>query len=250
MKRIFVQIIPGVIFLILWQCATQNNPSAQFFFSTPSVIAQTFFSEIQTIELWRDVAVTAFAMLCGLALGTLIGTALGVLMWVSPRLHRISQPYLLIISAVPVFALAPMLILWFGIGLWSKIVMAAFSVTLVALAQTHAGVQDVARHHMLFAQSLNASLVRQTRFIMLPGAVHWLRAGLKMNIGVALTAVFIGEFISSQYGLGHYILKAGSLYDMARVFTGLILMALLATVTNTILTCRARLGQAHRPLPD
>lgn len=220
--------MPGLAFLLFWEFATHDNSKLRFFFSTPLEIAKTFIQEIQTAGLWLDFLYTSFAAVGGLAVGTILGSVLGLCFWLSPRFETISRPYMLILGAVPVFALAPMLILWFGIGLSSKIVMSAFAVFLVAATQSYAGARYIAENHLVFAQSLGAPRRWMLRYVLLPGSVQWILTGIRMNIGFALIGTFIAEFISSEHGLGHYILKAGGLYDMARVFVGLILMALLS----------------------
>lgn len=225
-----IVLLPGLVFLLFWEWMTHGNDNRLFFFSAPSRIAMTFLSDIQTIGLWQDIGYTAFAAFCGLLIGTVCGSALGITLWTSPRFAVISKPYIAILGAIPVFALAPMMIIWFGIGLWSKIMMAAFAVCLVACAQAYEGAQQTAKHHLLFARSLAASKLRIVRMIILPGALRWVMAGIRMNIGFALIGTFIAEFISSEHGLGHYILKAGGLYDMPRVFTGIILIAMVSVM--------------------
>jgi NitT/TauT family transport system permease protein len=228
LKHTFLVLLPGILFLTFWQIMTQDNDQRLFFFSAPSLIATTFVSEIQTLSLWRDIFYTGFAAFCGLVLGTVFGSALGIGLWVSPRFSSVTKPYMTLLGAIPVFALAPMMILWFGIGLWSKIMMATFAVFLVAAAQAYDGAQIVASQHLLFARSLGAKSLAIIRHIILPGSMSWVMAGIRMNIGFALIGTFIAEFISSEFGLGHYILKAGGLYDMPRVFVGIILIALLS----------------------
>jgi NitT/TauT family transport system permease protein len=234
MKKYLSLILPGLLLLLTWEMFCYNQPQRLFFFSAPSAIIQTFIAEIRTASLYTDIFYTGFAAASGLVLGTIAGTLLGMVSWARPFVARIAKPYMLILGAVPVFALAPMLILWFGIGLWSKIVLAAFAVFLIASSQAYEGAAQTASRHLLFARSLNASPSAMICHIVFPGAMQWIKAGMRMSINFALTATFIAEFISSEHGLGHYILKAGGLYDMPRVFTGLILMALLSVGTNKV----------------
>jgi NitT/TauT family transport system permease protein len=144
------------------------------------------------------------------------------------------------IGASPIFALAPMTILWFGIGLLSKIVMAGFAVFFVSLVQAHEGATATAKNYLGFAQSLGAPTPRIIAKIIVPGAIDWVMTGYKMNVGSALVGAFIGEFVSSEAGLGHYILTASALYDVPRVLFGLTLISLLALAMTAV----AWIGQA------
>jgi NitT/TauT family transport system permease protein len=231
-KHIILLLLPGLFFLIFWQIMTQGNTQRLFFFSAPTAIISVFFSDIQTTLLWRDIAYTGCAALGGLVFGTLFGSILGIGLWAGPRFARISKPYIALLSAIPVFAIAPMMILWFGIGLLSKIVMAGFAVFLVASSQAYEGAAATASQHLLFARSLGAKQLPIIRRIILPGSLSWIAAGIRLNIGFALIGTFIAEFISSEYGLGHYILKAGGLYDMPRVFVGIILLTTLSVLAT------------------
>jgi NitT/TauT family transport system permease protein len=128
-----------------------------------------------------------------------------------------------------------MMIVWFGTGMLSKVVMAAFSVFFVTLSQVYEGARSVSNERLTLARSLAASSGRVARLIIVPGSLLWVLSALKMNVSLALVGAFIGEFVSSEAGLGHYILKAGSLYDMPRVLFGIALISLLAlTLTKVI----------------
>lgn len=231
----FLLILPGFAFLVFWQIMTHGNDQRLFFFSAPSVILLMFVNEIQTLSLWRDIFCTGFAAFFGLLLGTVFGSVFGLILWSNPCFSRMTKPYIALLGAIPIFSLAPMMILWFGIGLWSKIMMATFAVFLVASSQAYEGAKETAAHHLMFTRSLSAKSLNVIRYIIFPGSISWIMAGIRMNIGFALVSTFIAEFISSQYGLGHYILKAGGLYDMPRVFVGILLITLLSVSATTVL---------------
>ncbi len=120
-----------------------------------------------------------------------------------------------------------MMIIWFGIGLLSKAIMAGFAVFFVSLTQAYEGAHAIAGQHLGFARSIAAPNTRIVWKIIIPGAIDWVATGYKLNVGAALVGAFIGEFVSSEAGLGHYILKASALYDVPRVLFGLLLISLL-----------------------
>jgi NitT/TauT family transport system permease protein len=219
---------PGVLFLALWHLVVSNNPRLQFLFASPHLVAQVAFSDGAGSAIWIDILTTASEAILGLLVGSILGCLLGLALWTNEGVARIARPYIVILGSIPIFAIAPMLIIWFGTDLLSKVVMSAFSVFFVALAQTYDGARFCAKEYSHYARTLRAPRSAVVMKIIIPGALRWVAAGFKISIGLALVGAFIGEFVSSQVGLGHYILTAGSLYDMPRVIFGVLLLSLLA----------------------
>ena len=241
-KNFILAALPAIIFLAAWQWGVEGSQRLEFLFASPALVGQAALDELGHREIWHDIFVTLGEAVLGLFFGTLLGTAAGLLLWGNGKIDAITRPYIVFIASIPIFALAPMTILWFGIGLLSKAVMAGFVVFFVSLLQANEGAHAVARQYLDFARSIGAPNARIVRKIVIPGAIGWVIAGYKMNVGSALVGAFIAEFVSSEAGLGHYILKASSLYDVPRVLFGLLLLCLL----GLILTAFAWMIQAKR----
>ena len=235
MRNLGLKLIPAIILLFTWEILSLSDKSIMFLFSSPSAIVQLLWQEIQTKQMWYNIGLTSQEAVLGLILGTFFGTLTGFIIWINETVRKMLQPYLLILGALPIFALAPMLIIWLGIGLQSKVFMAAFGVFLLALAQSYEGAKFADKRYTAFTQSLGISRWKVMYKILLPGSLQWVLAGIKMNIGQSLLGAFIGEFVSSTAGLGFYILKASSLFNTTGVFVGLILLTLLSLVLNIIL---------------
>lgn len=235
MRNLLLKLVPAVILLLIWEICALNDKNVMFLFSSPSSILKLLWEEIQTKQMWHNIALTSQEAVIGLILGTTLGTLVGFIIWINETVRKMLQPYLLILGALPIFALAPMLIIWLGIGLKSKIFMAAFGVFLLALAQSFEGAKYADKRYTTFTQSLGVSRWKVMYKILLPGSLQWVMAGIKMNIGQSILGAFIGEFVSSTAGLGFYILKAGSLFNTTGVFVGLMLLTLLSLVLNIIL---------------
>lgn len=225
-KNISMICLPAILFLAFWQWAVSGDRELQFLFASPVLVAETFMQEIVGFEIWKDFGITAYETICGLLIGSVLGTIFGIAMWGNEKLEKISKPYIIILGSIPVFALAPMLIMWFGTGLMSKIVMAAFATFLVSVMQAYEGAKDAGTRYLKFAKTIKADNYLVAKKIIIPGSIRWVKLGFRMNISFALFGAFIGEFVSSNAGLGHYILKAGSLYDMPRVLVGIIMLSL------------------------
>lgn len=232
--KAFVQFLlcalPGVVLLVLWEELVLDDTRLKFLFGAPSLVFQAGIEEFlkSPPDILRHIRVTAFEAIAGLVIGAVIGTTLGLILWADPRIARISKPYIVILGSIPVFGISPMLIIWFGTGVLSKVVMAAFGVIFVTMGQAYEGAQSSALEYTSYAKSLNASKGIIARKIIIPGALRWVTAGLKASVGLALMGAFIGEFVSSDAGLGHFILESGSLYDVPRVLLGILLLSLLA----------------------
>jgi NitT/TauT family transport system permease protein len=219
--------MPALVFLLIWQWAVDDNTKLQFLFASPESIGKVALDELGHAAIWHDAFVTFSEAALGLLVGTILGTIAGLLLWGNGKIDFITRPYIVIIGSIPIFALAPITIMWFGIGLLSKVVMASFAVFFVSLQQAYDGAHAIANQYTGFAKSIAAPNARIVKKIIIPGAIDWVIAGYKMDVGFALVGAFIGEFVSSEAGLGHYILKASSLYDMPRVLFGLLVISLL-----------------------
>jgi NitT/TauT family transport system permease protein len=242
LRNSLLALLPALVFLTAWQLAVEDHPKLLFLFASPSAVVGVALEELGHLAIWYNIFVTFSEAALGLLFGTLLGTAAGLLLWGNGRLDAMTRPYIVFIGSIPIFALAPVTILWFGIGLLSKVVMAGFAVFFVSLLQAYEGAHAIAKQHLGFARSIKAPSARVVWKIVVPGAVDWVLAGYKMNVGAALVGAFIGEFVSSEAGLGHYILTASALYDMPRVLFGLLLISLLGLG----MTAFAWLVQAQR----
>lgn len=234
-KNALITLLPLIFFLTFWEWFVFEDRKLQFLFASPSLVIEKAIEEYATSDIWRDAWVTSLEAVLGLIVGSALGIMVGLLMWGNGRFERIAKPYVIALGSVPVFAIAPMLIIWFGIGLMSKVIMAAFGVFIVTVVQSYEGAQNAAEQHLFFAKSLGAKHWDIIKKIIIPGSLRWVVTGMKISIGFAILGAFIGEFVNAEAGLGHYILKAGSLYDMPGVIFGIINLSFLAFALDWIL---------------
>ena len=153
-------------------------------------------------------------------------------MWYSRFISKIVQPYIVAIGSIPIVALAPIAIIWFGTGLASKVAMSTFSVVVVALVIAYKGAMSVDEDQINLMRTLGARKWQIFCKLVVPSSLGDIFAGLKLTIGFALIGAIVGEFMSSSEGLGHAIFKAGSLYIISKVFAALIATIALALVLN------------------
>jgi NitT/TauT family transport system permease protein len=227
--------LPLVVFVIIWHLLTANSPDRQFIFSSPQQVWDAFIKLAGSGELIKNTGVTVFEAICGFVMGTGIGASVGLSFWYSKTVARIAHPYITALATIPIFALAPVLIVWFGIGIWSKIMLAFLSTVAVAIVQSYQGAMSVEPRFLKFMHVAKASRWQIFRIVVVPSSLIWVINAMRLNIGLALLGAFIGEFISSEEGLGYMIVKASGLYDMATVFVGIIALICVALALTAVI---------------
>jgi NitT/TauT family transport system permease protein len=222
--------LPLVVFVIVWHLLTSHNPERQFIFSSPQQVLDAFIKLAGSGELLKNTGVTVAEAVAGFIMGTGTGAAVGLSFWYSKTVARIAHPYITALATIPIFALAPVVIVWFGIGMWSKIMLAFLSTVAVAIVQSYQGAMSIEPRFLKFMQVAKANRRQIFRIVVVPSSLIWVINAMRLNIGLALLGAFIGEFISSEEGLGYMIVKASGLYDMATVFVGIIALIFVALV--------------------
>ena len=220
--------LPLIGFVAFWQIYCLAFPEKQFYFSSPLAVAREFYRFFVSQDGLHHTLITLTETMAGFVLGNLVGISVGLLLWFNKTVARISRPYLVGLGALPIFALAPILIVWFGIGIWSKIMMAALSTVIIAVVQSYQGAISANERYLRLMKVFRAPRGKVFRTIIVPSSLIWVFNSIKLNIGAALLGAFIGEFIAAEAGVGYIIIKASGLFNMALVFTGCIVLMLVA----------------------
>jgi len=224
--------IPPVVALSIWQYAVWRAPQLTFIFGSPTGVLSALIEDCGDGELWNHLLLTALEALSGLSLGVISGCSCALVLWRIPRLARMVRPYLIAAGSVPIFAIAPMLIMWFGTGFTAKVMMSGIAVFFVALTRCYESACECSDRYDALLILLQVPYRAFIAKIVIPGMLRSTASNLKMCISVSILGAFIGEFVSSTAGLGHYILTASSLYDTPRAILGLILLSTLALSAN------------------
>jgi NitT/TauT family transport system permease protein len=237
-----------IAFLAFWDHMTSRNSAAAFMFGSPSAIAGFLVQMARDGSLWRDSYVTGVETLLGFFVGNLVGTVIGLSLWYSRFVSRVVEPFVIAIGSIPIIALAPIIIIWFGTGLISKVAMSTLSVVIVALVTSYKGAIGVDPDQINLMRTLGASKFQIFRKLVVPASLTDIFAGLKLTVGFALIGAIVGEFMSSSEGLGHAIFKAGSLYIIPKVFAALVATIALALILTFIVGKIERLLMPWRRL--
>ena len=181
-----------------------------------------------TGDAWTDISFTFRSTIFGFLIGTTAGSLLGLSFWWSRNYAAIVQPYIICLESIPKLALAPLIILVFGIGLVSKVAVATALTLVVSTLTAYAGVKALDPDGEKLFYSLGATRMQVFRKLVVPFCLPWIISVLRVNIGLALTGAIVGEFIASQHGLGRAILYAGQTYDIALVWVAVLVLSTLA----------------------
>jgi NitT/TauT family transport system permease protein len=225
-----VQIGIFIAGIAAWEIGARTGIVDAFFWSQPSAIYKTLIVFFTTGDAWTDISFTFRSTIFGFLLGTTVGSLLGLSFWWSRNYAAIIQPYIICFETLPKLALAPLVILVFGIGLASKVAVATALTLVVSTLTAYAGVKALDPDGEKLFYSLGATRWQVFRKLVVPFCLPWIISTLRVNIGLALTGAIVGEFIASQHGLGRAILYAGQTYDIALVWVAVLVLSTLAVV--------------------
>jgi len=230
------QILVGVTTLVLWQVLVSLNLLDPFFVSRPSDIARRIGTWIAAGTLWPHLIVTLEESLLGLVVGAAFGIALGFLFARSPMIARVFDPYIKMLNAIPRVVLAPLFLLWFGLGIWSKVALAVTLVFFVMFFSTYQGVRDASQVLIDNVRMLGASERQLVRHVLVPSALTWIFSSLHTSLGFAMVGAVVGEYLGSTRGLGYVISQAEGTFDTTGVFAGMTILGVVVVIVSAGVT--------------
>ncbi|HLW61343.1 MAG TPA: ABC transporter permease [bacterium] len=214
-----------VLSLTAWEGVVRFGLVNPLFTSSPSRVASTFVQMLHEGSLGKDIRVSGGEFLAGYALAVVVGILLGVAMGWYRDLDAALQPFVSALYSTPRIALAPLFIIWLGIGVWSKIAVVFLVAVFQILISTEAGVRAADESLIRTARSFGANNRQIFATIVLPGAVPFLIAGLRLGVGQALVGIVVGELTAATAGIGYEIAVAGETFQTDRVFVGIGMLA-------------------------
>jgi NitT/TauT family transport system permease protein len=216
--------------LLLWEMVSRVFIANPLFLAAPSQIVYAIYSLALTGEMERHIAVSSIEFALGYVIASIIGIGFGFGMANSVRFKQALQPWISGFYATPTIALAPLFILWLGIGIWSKVLVVIFLVLFPVTINTEAGLRTTSDRLIEMLKSFGAS-GRQIFFkVSLPSALPFILAGLKLGIGRGLIGVVVAELFGSRAGLGRLISQSADAFNMPELFAGVIVLAIAGIV--------------------
>ena len=207
--NVFLKLLPGIVILLGWELAS-GRLIGEIYVSKPTHIAIRLYEVFASREIWPHLATTAQELALGYVIGVALGVAGGYWLGRAPRAASIFEPYVMAFYGVPKIALAPLFIIWFGIGIWSKVALAATMVFFLVFYNVFMGVRSVDREPVNLTMIMGANERQLTRHVFLPAASPFVIMGMRMAIPYAVIGVIVGECTAAIEGRGLVISQASS----------------------------------------
>ena len=253
----------GLLFLVWHLLATpellpliyfDNAHKAAFFFGEPLKVASRLFNWFASGEIYRHLWVTLVETILAFVIGTLLGVVIGLWLARAPLASAILDPYIKAMNAMPRVILAPIFMVWFGLGISSKVALGVTLVFFVVFFNVYQGVREVSPVVLANARMLGATPRQLMRHVYLPSAMSWVFASLHNSVGLAFVGAVVGEYLGSSRGVGYLILQAEGTFDINTVFAGILVLTAFALALDTavgaverrLMTWQPRAGETEK----
>jgi NitT/TauT family transport system permease protein len=229
-----------VAIILIWEFGTKLANIPVYIVPPPSLIWQSLFAGFQAGYLWQYTGVTSVEIIFGYLLGVIIGFGFGVLVVQYRLLDFFIYPLIVAVNAVPKIAIAPLLVIWVGTGVQSKVYIAALTAFFPLLVAVITGLRQVDSDQVLLMRGAGATKWQTFRMAALPNALPTIFGGLEVAIVLSVVGAIVGEFVGAQSGLGYYILFANSRLDTASMFGAFVILAVIGTILSSLISLLAR----------
>lgn len=223
----------AVVLLGSWEGAVAIGAVDPFFVSRPSAIAERVGTWIASGYLWRHLFVTLGESFLGLVIGAMIGVTAGFALARSPFAARVAEPFIAMLNAVPRVVLAPLFLLWFGLGIWSKVALSVTLVFFIMFFSTYQGVRHAEQVIIDNVRMLGASERQLVRHVLVPSALTWIFSSLQASLGFAMVGAVVGEYLGATRGLGYVISQAEGTFDTTGVFAGMTVLSFVVVAVSS-----------------
>jgi len=247
-RRIAVfQVLLLVALFVLWDVLTRTEILPPFFFGEPLVVLQRIWEWFSGGTIYKHLAVTLVETLLAFVIGTVAGLVFGLWLALSKTASALLDPYIKAFNSMPRVILAPIFAVWFGLGIWSKVLLGVTLVFFIVFFSVYHGVREVNPVLVANARMLGASKRQLLRYVYLPSATAWVFSSLHAAVGMAFVGAVIGEYLGSARGVGYLILQAEGVFDINTVFAGVLVLTVCALLLDRIVTVAERRLLRWRP---
>lgn len=234
-KVVFIQIMILICFLILWQVLSDNGIINAFLCSSPKKVVETIINLYKTNDLFIHIWVTLKEILISFSLGALIGIVFAAILWFSPFLSRVLDPYLTILNSLPKVSLGPIIIIWAGANQNSIITMALLISVISTIISVYVGFKHTNETSIKLLRSFGANKLQIFTKVVLPSNINTIISSLKINLSMTFVGVIMGELLVSKEGLGYLINYGSQVFNINLVMSGIILLGILTSILYFIL---------------
>ena len=226
---LFTQIFIVIAFIGIWELLARVGKIDSFITSQPSRILKTFMN-LSSNDLLKHLKIPLTETLLGFSLGVASGIIIAIILWWSPFISKVAEPFLVILNSLPKIALGPVIIIWVGAGMPAIIVMALAISLIVTILEILNGFLNTDKEKIKMAKTFKANKIQILTKIVIPSNISTFFNSLKVNIGLSLVGVISGEFLVSKGGLGYLIVYGGQVFQLDLVMTSVIILAVVAAL--------------------
>jgi NitT/TauT family transport system permease protein len=219
----------------------------EFFFSTPGNVALRVFDLFYSGKIWRHLGITLLEGILAFLIGSALGIVFGFWFARKPLLSAVFDPYIKMMNALPRVVLAPIFMLWFGLGIWSKVVLGVTLVFFIVFFNVYQGVKEVNATVLANARMLGMSERQLLRHVYWPSAMSWMFSSLHTSVGFAIIGAVVGEYLGASAGLGYLIHQAEGVFDITGVFAGMVILMAFVLIIDGVVTLVERRLLVWRP---
>lgn len=223
------QILIIIAFIAIWEILARTGKIDSFIMSQPSRILKTFMN-LTSNNLLEHLKITIVETLLGFSLGVVLGFIIAIILWWSPFISKVSEPFLVVLNSLPKIALGPVIIIWVGAGMPAIITVGVSISLIVTVLELLNGFIATDKDKIKMAKTFNASKLQILTKIVIPSNIPTFFNTLKVNIGLTLVGVISGEFLVSKGGLGYLIVYGGQVFQLDLVMTSVIILAVVAAL--------------------
>lgn len=220
--------------LLAWHFFTRIGLLSPFFFGEPIQVLQRIANWFISGKIFPHLGVTLLETLLAFVIGTLAGLAVGLWLALTPFAARLFDPYIIAVNSMPRVILAPIFAVWFGLGIWSKVVLGVTLVFFIVFFSVYNGVKEVSPVVLSNARMLGASTRQLLRHVYLPSATAWVFSSLHASVGMAFVGAVVGEYLGSARGVGYLILQAEGVFDINTVLAGVLVLTACALLLDRL----------------
>ncbi len=231
---IATRIIILVLFIAIWEIAAQLEWIDSFITSQPTKILRTLGNLLAQGTLFTHLLTTVTETVIGFVTSTILGTLIAILLWWSPFLSKVADPYLVVLNSLPKIALGPIILVWVGAGPAAIIVMALLISLIVTISGVYTGFTDVDEAKITLVKTFGASKLQVLTKVILPASYPTITNALKINVGLSWVGVIMGEFLVSKAGLGYLIVYGSQVFQLDLVMTSTLILSVAAGVMYQI----------------
>ena len=219
-----------IIFILLWQFLSMKNIINPFIFSSPIKVINTIITLYKNNNLFNHIWVTFYEVLISFILGTAIGIFIASLMWFNKFIAKVIEPYLTVLNSLPKVALGPIIIIWFGSGIKSIIIMSLLISTIITIMNVYESFISIDEIKIKLLKSFRANKFTIYKKLILPGSINSILNTIVINISMSLVGVIMGEFLVSKEGIGYLIMYGSQIFNLNLVITGIFLLSILSVI--------------------